>query len=331
MALAWRDSRVEGWSDVRVALGSVAATPIRAARHGGRPRGRAADARGRRSRRRDARRRAQADRRRPLDRRLPAGRLRADPPSPAPGRRRLVTRAPATRRGHRRGRPAAGVRRGDGAAVRRRARVPVAARGGAAVRVGGGRSSDGRASSRMRCPKPLQVELVDAHPRLGAPPASVSAMSFREQGYDLEAAANLASDAARERDRVAAELDRLNREYEGAVRLPLLCLRGRSIRAPSSCPRWRRRSRGSAIRSSTARSTRSSTSPRRPLPDAVPTMTVRARREPLRQVADPARHGPPRARAPRPPRPDRRGRARGRVRRVSTPPATTPASSPPTR
>ena len=64
-------------------------------------------------------------------------------------------------------------------------------------------------------PEPLQVELIDAHPRLGAPPASVSEMSFREQGYDQAAAANLASEAARERDRVAAELDRLNREYEG--------------------------------------------------------------------------------------------------------------------
>lgn len=63
-------------------------------------------------------------------------------------------------------------------------------------------------------PEPLQVELVDAHPRLGAPPASVSAMSFREQGYDAGEAANLADEAARERDRVAAELDRLNREYE---------------------------------------------------------------------------------------------------------------------
>jgi 2-oxo-4-hydroxy-4-carboxy-5-ureidoimidazoline decarboxylase len=63
-------------------------------------------------------------------------------------------------------------------------------------------------------PEPLQTELVDAHPRLGAPPASVSEMSFREQGYDLEAAANLADEAARERDRVAADLDRLNHEYE---------------------------------------------------------------------------------------------------------------------
>jgi 2-oxo-4-hydroxy-4-carboxy--5-ureidoimidazoline (OHCU) decarboxylase len=64
-------------------------------------------------------------------------------------------------------------------------------------------------------PEPLQVELIDAHPRLGAPPASVSAMSFHEQGYEREAAAQLASEAARERDAVAAELDRLNREYEG--------------------------------------------------------------------------------------------------------------------
>jgi 2-oxo-4-hydroxy-4-carboxy--5-ureidoimidazoline (OHCU) decarboxylase len=64
-------------------------------------------------------------------------------------------------------------------------------------------------------PEPLQLELIDAHPRLGAPPASVSAMSFREQGYDKDAAANLAAEAARERDRIATELDRLNREYEG--------------------------------------------------------------------------------------------------------------------
>ena len=65
-------------------------------------------------------------------------------------------------------------------------------------------------------PEAEQVELVDAHPRLGAPSASVSAMSFREQGYGREAAANLAPEAARERDRVAAELDRLNRAYEAA-------------------------------------------------------------------------------------------------------------------
>ncbi|MEA2673321.1 MAG: allantoinase [Chloroflexota bacterium] len=63
-------------------------------------------------------------------------------------------------------------------------------------------------------PEAEQLELVDAHPPLGAAPATISALSFREQGYDVEGAANLASEAARERDRVAAELDRLNRAYE---------------------------------------------------------------------------------------------------------------------
>jgi 2-oxo-4-hydroxy-4-carboxy--5-ureidoimidazoline (OHCU) decarboxylase len=63
-------------------------------------------------------------------------------------------------------------------------------------------------------PEEEQIELVDAHPRLGAPPASISAMSFREQAYDAQAAANLAAEAARERDAVTAELDRLNGVYE---------------------------------------------------------------------------------------------------------------------
>lgn len=59
-----------------------------------------------------------------------------------------------------------------------------------------------------------QLELIDAHPRLGAPPASVSAMSFVEQGFDQEAAVRAARDAEAERARVAAELDRLNTAYE---------------------------------------------------------------------------------------------------------------------
>jgi len=50
-------------------------------------------------------------------------------------------------------------------------------------------------------PEPEQVELIDAHPRLGAPPGSVSALSFREQGYDVEAA-----DAAAEAERARAAL-----------------------------------------------------------------------------------------------------------------------------
>ena len=60
-------------------------------------------------------------------------------------------------------------------------------------------------------PEDEQIELIDAHPRLGAPPGSVSALSFREQGYDQEAA-DAAAEA--ERARVAVELARLNEAYE---------------------------------------------------------------------------------------------------------------------
>ena len=59
-----------------------------------------------------------------------------------------------------------------------------------------------------------QLELIDAHPRLGAPPASVSALSFVEQGYDREVAEAAARAALADRDRVAAELVRLNAAYE---------------------------------------------------------------------------------------------------------------------
>jgi OHCU decarboxylase len=47
-----------------------------------------------------------------------------------------------------------------------------------------------------------QLELINAHPRLGAPPGSVSAASFREQGYDRETVAAI------------EDLARLNAEYE---------------------------------------------------------------------------------------------------------------------
>ncbi len=59
-----------------------------------------------------------------------------------------------------------------------------------------------------------QIELIDAHPRLGAPAESVSALSFVEQGYDREAAEVAALDASAERALTAAELDRLNTVYE---------------------------------------------------------------------------------------------------------------------
>jgi 2-oxo-4-hydroxy-4-carboxy-5-ureidoimidazoline decarboxylase len=60
-------------------------------------------------------------------------------------------------------------------------------------------------------PEGDQLELIDAHPRLGAPPGSVSALSFVEQGYDRDAADEAAE---AERARVAAELERLNAAYE---------------------------------------------------------------------------------------------------------------------
>jgi len=76
--------------------------------------------------------------------------------------------------------------------------------------------SDERMLTRARAiagtmPEDEQVELIDAHPRLGAPPGSVSALSFVEQGYDSEAA-DRAAEA--ERERVATELARLNAAYE---------------------------------------------------------------------------------------------------------------------
>jgi 2-oxo-4-hydroxy-4-carboxy--5-ureidoimidazoline (OHCU) decarboxylase len=54
----------------------------------------------------------------------------------------------------------------------------------------------------LAMPADEQVELIDAHPRLGAPPATVSAASHREQGYDRDTTAAI------------AELERLNVEYE---------------------------------------------------------------------------------------------------------------------
>jgi 2-oxo-4-hydroxy-4-carboxy--5-ureidoimidazoline (OHCU) decarboxylase len=51
-------------------------------------------------------------------------------------------------------------------------------------------------------PEAEQLELIDAHPRLGAPPSTVSSASFREQGYDRETTAAI------------ADLERLNAAYE---------------------------------------------------------------------------------------------------------------------
>ena len=61
-------------------------------------------------------------------------------------------------------------------------------------------------------PEDEQIELIDAHPRLGAPPGTVSALSYVEQGYD-RTPGTPAGGAAGTID-VAAELERLNDAYE---------------------------------------------------------------------------------------------------------------------
>ena len=60
-------------------------------------------------------------------------------------------------------------------------------------------------------PDDEQLELIDAHPRIGAPPGSVSPLSFVEQGYAAEEAG---AAAEAERARVQAALDDLNARYE---------------------------------------------------------------------------------------------------------------------
>jgi 2-oxo-4-hydroxy-4-carboxy--5-ureidoimidazoline (OHCU) decarboxylase len=53
-------------------------------------------------------------------------------------------------------------------------------------------------------PQDEQLELINSHPRIGAPPASMSAPSYREQGYDREP-----PDVE-----LQTMLERLNEQYE---------------------------------------------------------------------------------------------------------------------
>jgi 2-oxo-4-hydroxy-4-carboxy--5-ureidoimidazoline (OHCU) decarboxylase len=56
----------------------------------------------------------------------------------------------------------------------------------------------------LSMPSDEQIELLNAHPRIGAAPAAVSAMSYREQGYDRDPATA----------ELQARLDRENDQYE---------------------------------------------------------------------------------------------------------------------
>lgn len=56
----------------------------------------------------------------------------------------------------------------------------------------------------LTMPEDEQIELLDAHPRIGAAPGSVSTLSYGEQGYDQDAGTA----------QLQARLDRLNEAYE---------------------------------------------------------------------------------------------------------------------
>jgi len=69
-------------------------------------------------------------------------------------------------------------------------------------------------------PEDEQLELIDAHPRLGAPPGTVSEASFREQGYD------------RDLSEAIADLEILNLAYEARFGFRFcVFVNGRSRRA----------------------------------------------------------------------------------------------------
>jgi OHCU decarboxylase len=58
-------------------------------------------------------------------------------------------------------------------------------------------------------PETERIEVVNAHPRIGAAPSEVSALSYREQGYAAEAGREEA-----QLQRLYTELARLNAAYE---------------------------------------------------------------------------------------------------------------------
>jgi len=86
-----------------------------------------------------------------------------------------------------------------------------------------------------------QVELLNSHPRIGALPGSVSALSFREQGYERDPGTS----------ELQERLDRLNDDYEkhhgfrfvifvnGRLRSEIADLMPEHIRRPTSEERER--------------------------------------------------------------------------------------------
>ena len=170
--------------------------------------GQPSDARGRRRSCRDARGGARADRRRPLDRRIPPHRRGPDPAPRHPRGRRVVSPgAPPS---------LADLDALDSPAFAAQLAPLFEGAPRFLARLAAGRPYGSWAALFTRAreiahamPEAEQLELVDAHPRLGAPRERVSTLSYREQGYDRGPAAQSAAD-----DPVGASLARLNDAYE---------------------------------------------------------------------------------------------------------------------
>jgi 2-oxo-4-hydroxy-4-carboxy--5-ureidoimidazoline (OHCU) decarboxylase len=68
---------------------------------------------------------------------------------------------------------------------------------------------DAAEATALSLPREKQIEVVNAHPRIGANPTAVSEQSYREQGYEAERAL-----AAADLSATYARLQELNDEYE---------------------------------------------------------------------------------------------------------------------
>jgi len=71
-----------------------------------------------------------------------------------------------------------------------------------------GQLLDNTARAAFDLPADEQVELIDSHPRIGADPRTVSALSYHEQGYDA------GNPDATDAQATQAALDHLNAAYE---------------------------------------------------------------------------------------------------------------------
>ena len=223
------------WSDVRVALGSVAATPIRASRteaalEGRPPTPETADRPPRRSQPSSIRSTTSA-RRPSIGGSSPRASSTASSARPAAGDRDRFGRSTLDLRSMARRHRAGRLRRGRRAALRGRARLPRTPGDGAAVRIGRG-FFDTRPRDRPRDAGRGEDRAHRCASAARRAAGGVSALSFGEQGYDASGTERAAAD----------EADASPPSWTGSTtrtrpfRVPLLCLRRRSV-ARGAAPR----------------------------------------------------------------------------------------------